>query len=301
MKLIRMFISGVRDAFKSVYRNFSLSVASISAISITLFVVAIGLIASFNVKSFSNDIKSDITMVVFLKLGVTDEDIVAFEKDIMNESNISPDWEKKTPTQRKEELEKDEEFWNSIAGLIDNEEEIFRYSYLIKVKDIEKIKETATNLEKNTSVESVDYGESTVEKMLSVFNIIEKIAVVVVLILIVVTIFLIVNTIKLTIFSRKREISIMRVVGASNWRIKNPFIFEGLIIGLLGALIPTIAVIYGYTAFYESLDNGKIFGSFIELLKPSPFVYHISLILILTGMVVGMFGSGRAVRKYLKI
>lgn len=301
MKMIRMFMSGIRDAFKSVYRNFSLSVASISAISITLFVVAIGLLASFNVKNFSNNIKSDVTMVVFLNLGVTEEDIVDFERDMMNESNVSPDWEKKTPTQRKEELKQDEEFWNSIAGVIDNEEEIFRYSYLIKVNDIEKIKETATNLKKNTSVESIDYGESTVEKMIAVFDIVEKIVIVVIIILIIVTIFLIVNTIKLTIFSRKREIMIMRVVGASNWRIKNPFIFEGLIIGMLGSLIPIIITIYGYTTFYDSLDNGKIFGSFIELIKPSPFVYHISLLLLLIGMVVGMFGSGRAVRKHLKV
>ena len=121
------------------------------------------------------------------------------------------------------------------------------------------------------------------------------------LILIVVTIFLIVNTIKLTIFSRKREISIMRVVGASNWTIKNPFIIEGFLIGVMGSIVPILITIYGYTAFYNSLDNGHLYSSIIEVLKPAPFVYIISLVILVLGALVGMVGSGRAVRRYLKV
>ena len=150
-------------------------------------------------------------------------------------------------------------------------------------------------------VQVVNYGETMVGNMLSTFDWVEKIAVAVVLILIFVTIFLIVNTIKLTIFSRKREISIMRVVGASNLMIKNPFIIEGFIIGLIGSVIPVIATIYGYSAFYNSLDDGHLFSSLIKLIDPYPFVYLISLVIVAIGVVVGMFGSARAVRKYLKI
>ena len=83
--------------------------------------------------------------------------------------------------------------------------------------------------------------------MINMFDFAGKVSIVVAVVLMVVTSFLIVNTIKLTIFSRKREISIMRVVGASNMTIKNPFIIEGFIIGLLGSIIPVIAVIVGYT------------------------------------------------------
>lgn len=301
MKLFRMIKFGIRDAFKSVRRNFSLSIASISCISITLLVVSLALIASFNVKNFSKDIKSDVTMVVFLNLGVTQEEVTSFENSLNSIDNIASDWEAKSPAERKEMLASDGDFWNSVAESIDNEEEIFHYSYLIKVKDITKMKETVKDLEDMPVVDYVNYGESMVEKLITMFDLIEKIAFTVVIVLVVVTIFLIVNTIKLTIFSRKREISIMRVVGASNWTIKNPFVIEGFLIGLLGSVFPIIVTIYGYTAFYNSLDNGQLFSSLIKVIDPYPFVYLISLILAMIGVLVGMFGSGRAVRKYLKV
>ena len=115
------------------------------------------------------------------------------------------------------------------------------------------------------------------------------------------TVFLIINTIKLTIFSRRREISIMRVVGASNITIKNPFIIEGFIIGLLGSILPVIAVIIGYKEFYSRLDNGHFMTFWLEFIEPEPFIYLVSLIIVATGVLVGMFGSSRAVRKYLKV
>ena len=93
----------------------------------------------------------------------------------------------------------------------------------------------------------------------------------------------------------------MRVVGASNITIKNPFIIEGFIIGLLGSIIPVVATIFGYRAFYERLDDGHFMTFWLEFLKPDPFIYLVSLIIIAIGVLVGMFGSSRAVRKYLKV
>ena len=118
--------------------------------------------------------------------------------------------------------------------------------------------------------------------------------------LIVVTAFLIVNTIKITIFSRQEEIEIKRLVGASNMSIKQPFIIEGLLIGILGSIIPILVTVYGYSYLYEK-TGGQMFSQFIKLVKPFPFSLHVSLILLAIGVVVGMYGSNRAVRKYLKI
>lgn len=301
MKLFRMIKCSIRDAFKSVFRNLSLSIASISCISITLLVVAVALLVSFNVKNFSKEIKSDVTMVVFLNLGVTNEEIESFENTLNSMENVLPGWEVQTPSERKNMLLEEDDFWNSVGSLIDNEEEIFHQSYMIKVKDINEINTTAKEFENMDVVQLVNYGEDVVEPMISVFDMIEKIAFLLVIILIIVTVFLIVNTIKLTIFSRKREISIMRVVGASNWTIKNPFIIEGFIIGLIGSIIPVLITIYGYTAFYNSFDDGHVLTTFTRLLEPQPFIFLVSLIVVVIGVVVGMFGSGRAVRKYLKI
>ena len=92
----------------------------------------------------------------------------------------------------------------------------------------------------------------------------------------------------------------MRLVGASNINIKIPFIFEGLFLGIMGSIIPIILATYGYSALYNYFD-GELFGNFVTLVKPNPFIFNIAGILLLIGMVVGMFGSWRSVRKHLKI
>ena len=92
----------------------------------------------------------------------------------------------------------------------------------------------------------------------------------------------------------------MRLVGASNFSIKQPFVIEGFCLGVLGSLIPIGVTLYGYSALYKHF-NGQLFSPFITLVKAEPFIYYVSLILLGLGIIVGMFGSYRAVRKYLKI
>ena len=301
MKLFRMMRYSIRDAFKSVFRNFSLSLASISCISITLVVVSLALLASFNVDRISSEIKSDVTMIVFLNLGITDEAVEKFEADLNAMENVEKNWEKKSAAERKEQFVEESGFGESIGDYIDNENEIFHMSYEIRVKDINKIGETAKELEDNDIVYRVNYGESMVKKLVDSFDLAKKVAYVVVLILVFVTVFLIVNTIKLTIFSRKKEISIMRVVGASNFTVKGPFVVEGFVLGVLGSIVPVLATIFGYRSFYDRFGNGFVLSETIELIKPYPLVLMISIGIVILGAIVGMLGSASAVRKYLKI
>ena len=298
MKPFRMFGRSVRDAFKSVKRNFSLSIASISCISITLIVVAIALIASINVEYVTRSIKKDVTVVAFTKLKASDEEIQKIKTSLDNISNIDNYAFKSRQTQ-KEEIIKEEEAFKFMEEWSDAETPL-RDSFLIKVKTLENIKDTVEEIKKIESIEIVDYGESTVERLLGAFRLVERIMIAMVLVLLIVTIFLIINTIKLTIFSRKREISIMRLVGASNFTIKNPFVIEGLIIGAIGSIFPIILTTYGYISLYEHF-GGEMFSSLFKLVKPEPFVFMISAVILALGMFVGMIGSARAVRKYLKI
>ena len=234
MKLFRMIKNGVRDAFNSVVRNFSLSIASISCISITLIVVALALLAAFNVENFSNKVGDNVTIVTFLKLGVSEDEVKEFEESLSKIDNVQDKWTKQTPEDRKKQLIEEDGFLSSVAGYIENESEVLHYRFDINVKDVKKISQTREQLIANKIVEKAEYGDETITRMINMFDFAGKISIVVAVTLMVVTSFLIVNTIKLTIFSRKGEISIMRVVGASNMTIKNPFIIEGFIIGLLG-------------------------------------------------------------------
>lgn len=299
MKLFRLFGRSIRDAFKSVIRNFSLSLASISCISITLLVVAASLIATTNVNNFTTLIEKDVTIVVFLNRDISETGLRTFETELSEVSNIESK-EFKSKEQSKKEMMEESDFFKSTMGEWSEKENPLKDSYLIKVKDITKIKDTASQIKDLENVEVVDYGEGMVEKLVTAFSLIKNICIALVLILVFVTVFLIMNTIKLTIFSRKREISIMRLVGASNFSIKTPFVIEGMIIGAIGSIFPIITVIYGYLAVYNHFE-GQLFSPLIKLINPTPYIYQISIIVLILGIIVGMIGSGRAVRKYLKV
>ena len=301
MKALRIFSRSIRDSIKSVFRNFSLSLASISCITITLIVVAVSIVLSNSVEKFTKLIEKDVTIVAFIDNDKTEEEIKGIEKEILALDNITPSNVKfRDKMDISNEMMESSEVFKGIMQDWTKEESPIQNTYQIKVDDIDHIGNTAKELEKISGITSVKYGAGMVEQMVNIFDTVRKICIVIVVALIVVTAFLIANTIKITIFSRKKEIEIMRLVGASNTNIKIPFIMEGLFLGILGSILPVVVTILGYTKIYEHF-NGRLFVSFITLEKPYPFVLYISGILVVIGMIVGMFGSWRAVRKYLKI
>lgn len=299
MKIFRMLGRSIRDAFKSVFRNFSLSLASISCITITLVIVAISIIASFNVQNFTNEIESDMTIVVFIENDATKEDLKDITKNIKKLSNVES-YKFKGKSEVKDDMSKESDVFKSVMSDWSEEDNPLKDTYQIKVKNVDEIASTAKTIKKMDKVSIVRYGEGLVEKMVNAFSSIKKVAYGVVIALVVVTMFLIINTIKLTIFSRKREISIMRLVGASNFSIKTPFIIEGMVLGLIGSIIPVILTTFGYLTFYKHFD-GYLFTKLIKLITPEPFIYTASGMVIIIGILVGMIGSASAVRKYLKI
>lgn len=299
MKPFRMFGRSIRDAFKSVFRNFSLSLASISCISITLIIVAIALLASLNVDNFAKMIKEDVTIVVFINREVQSDKINVIRAKLDQIENISS-IEYKSKNSIKNEMQSSSDTLESIMKDWQDENNPLKDTFQVKVDDIEKIENTASQIKKIEGVDSVNYGETMINKFLAAFKMLEKGTILAVILLIIVTVFLIINTIKLTIFSRKREISIMRLVGASNFSIKMPFVIEGMVLGLIGSIIPILVIIYGYYAVYKHF-GGQIFSPLIKLITPEPFIYIISLVVLVIGVVVGMIGSYQAVRKYLKV
>lgn len=299
MKAIRILLRNIRDGFKSVGRNLSLSIASISCITITLLIVGIAIVVSYNVENMTKLVKEDFTIVSFVNTSATDEEIQDLKKTIESYKNVES-VEHQTKTEIANEMK---DTSDSLSKIIDSWSEDSNPLYdtlLVKVRDTEKISKTAEQISDLDLIDEVQYGQGMVENLLSIFKVLEKAMIVAMIALVFVTLFLITNTIKITIFSRKREIEIMRLVGASNFSIKQPFVIEGFCLGFLGSLIPIAVTLYGYSALYKHF-NGQLFSPFIKLVPAEPFIYFVSLILLGLGVVVGMFGSYRAVRKYLKI
>lgn len=297
MKAIRILFRSIRDAFKSVFRNFSLSIASITCIVITLILVSISLIVSSNVNHFTQDIENELTIVVYLK-----EDVDESQKDnILNNIKNMSSYQSLVFKSKDEWKSEMQESLGDIKTILDDMEENPLYdSILVKVKNVSDLKATTDAIEEMDGIESASYGKESVDQMISIFKIVENVSMVIVVALILVTSFLISNTIRLTIYSRRYEIEIMRLVGTSNSAIKLPFEFEGLFLGIIGSIIPILLTVYTYIIAYDYFD-GYIFSHMIELVSPQNLLLNVSLVLVIIGGIVGMLGSWHAVRKYLKI
>lgn len=297
VKLVRIFFRSIRDALKSISRNFSLSMASVICVSITLIIVSVASILAANVKSATNSVENEMNIIVYVKSTALESDI----ENIKSEIDALKEVRKYTFTSKEEMKQELSDYDQSFKKILDYlEENPLLDSFIVFVKDIKSLSETAKKIEKIPNIESVKYGEGLVEEIVSAFDIVEKVSMGFVVALSLVTIFLITNTIKLTIFSRKNEIEIMRLVGASNGTIKLPFIFEGLTLGLIGSIIPVCLTIYGYIILYNTM-NGYMFTESLQFVSPYNFVFFLSFGLVIMGSIVGMFGSLFAVRKYLKI
>lgn len=301
MKFFRVIGRSLRDSLKSVGRNISLSLASITCVMITLIIVGVALVITYNVEGATNELKRDLSIFAFVSKDADEFDIKTIETEIKAIDNVDVDTVvfRDKASLKKEMMDSSETFQNIMENW-DDKENPLQNIYVVKVIDANKIGETATAIKNISKVSLVKYGEGMVDQLLVAFNGVEKFSFVAVIALVVVTIFLIINTIKLTIFSRKREISIMRLVGSSNISIKLPFIFEGMFIGIIGSIIPIGLVVYGYFWVYKTL-GGKLITDIIKLVPPSTIVFKIALFIVIIGAVVGMVGSSSAVRKYLKV
>ena len=297
MKAIRIVSRGIRDAFKSVIRNFSLSTAAITCSSITLILVAVSMIISYNVKNITNDLEKELTIVVYMKDTSTEENVNELKTSLEHMENVET-YDFKSKEAWKLEMKNYSDTFSTALDYLETNPLLD--SFTIYVKDVSHLKETTEEIRKFDFIESADYGEGMAENLVKAFDVIEKVTLVIVFALVLVTAFLIGNTIKLTIFSRRNEIEIMRLVGSSNISIRLPFLFEGLFLGILGSIIPILITIYGYVLLFDHF-NGYLFTQIIRLTEPFNFILYVSGILIIIGAIIGMFGSYRAVRKYLKI
>lgn len=297
MRAFRILSRSIRDSFKSVGRNFSLSMAAITCSTITLILVAISIILSYNVREITNSLERELTITTYVNKEATESDIDALKKELEEMSEVD-EYSFKSKEEWKAEMKNESDALNSTLDYF--EVNPLLDSFIIKVKNVNDLKNVTEKIRSYEFVASAEYGEGMVENIVGAFDIISRGTIIIVVALVLVTAFLISNTIKLTIFSRKTEIEIMRLVGASNATIKLPFIFEGFILGVLGSIIPVVVTIYGYILLYDRL-GGHVFSNMITLVTPFNFVFYVSFILLVVGSFVGMFGSYRAVRRHLKI
>ena len=297
MKGFILFGNSLRDAIKSLTRNIGLSFASFLCMALTLTMIAVVLIIVLNIQYVIFYLEKEIDITVYLEQNISSEEIISLEEQIKNISNVDT-VEFVSKETWKELVMDDSDFLNNTLNILG--ENPLLDSFDIHLKDLRLLSDTALKLEQIEGVYKVDYGQNFAQVIIEVFDAVKISVFILAFILILATFLLINNTIKLTIFSRKEEIEIMRLVGSSNLAIRLPFVFEGILIGFFSSLIPIILIMYSYLLFHEKIAHIALFQT-VSFIPPMPFLIYLAIVLILFGILFGMISSFNAVRKYLKI
>ena len=281
-------------ALRNLGRHMAMTLSSASAVAVTLTLMTLFLVLAANMNSFADHVETNLKIHASIDSLQKQDEIEHMEKLIKGISGV-----KTVEFSSKED---------ELNILIEESGSVFeRYKernpmpnvFIVEVEkatDIPQITKTLNNME---GIEKAQYGGESIQDMIDTFETIRYGGAVFILALGVLAIFLITNTIKMTIYTRQTEISIMRNVGAGNWYIKTPFMFEGMLIGMIGALIPVILTIFGYGFFYDFF-GGQFMSSMFVMQKPYPFTLQIAGVLFLSGAVVGIIGSFLAATKYLR-
>ena len=287
-----------RESFKSIARNGWMTFASVSAVTVTLLLVGVFLVIMMNLNHIADNVQNDVEIKVYVDNAADEATKTVIGTRIKEISQV--DTVVFSP--------KEKELNNLIDDLGENgdvfkpfeQDNPLRDAYVIKTKTPQDVVKVAKKIEKMEYVQSVKYGQGYVEKLFSFVNVARNIGIVLIIGLIFTAMFLISNTIKITIVARRREIEIMRLVGATNSFIRWPFFLEGLWLGILGAIIPIALISTLYSKLYE-YATPQITVKFVELLPSGTFIFQVSAILLLIGAFIGMWGSLMSVRKFLNV
>ncbi len=291
----------IKAAFKSIFRHMALSISAASAVTVTLVLVATFMLVALNISNFTRNIEDSVKIHVKIEQTYEDDEIAALGNQIHQIDGVSnvqysdKDSEMDAFLEYIQETGGTPSFYESYRG----ENNPLRDAFIIEVDEPENIEQIAEEIRALDGVETAEYGGASAKTMLDAFDSIRAGGAIFIIALSVLAMFLISNTIKMTIYARMEEISIMRNVGAANWFIKTPFMIEGMVIGLAGAILPILFTIFGYNALYNMID-GVLFTEMFALYPTIPFTLQVSGILALMGMLVGLFGSFFSVNKYLR-
>lgn len=297
MSKFRIMQSTFKQGFKSMWRNRGMGLASISSISAVLVILGAVLIVIMSINSLVKDIETRFDEIeIFLEEDINEEDrekIVDYAKSesaIKSIEYISPE----------EALEIYKESWEDEAYLLEGIEKLSD-SYKIRVNNIEDTVSVVEKIRGINGITRVKYNQEIIGKLTTFARYIRLGGIIVIAVLIAISVFIISNTIKLTVASRKREINIMKYVGATNTYIKTPFVLEGILFGILAALISIVIVYFGY-GYLVDLIKERLYVIFsVVLVPPQTILKDISIMFLAIGAGIGALGSMISMKKYLNV
>ena len=295
--MFRRFARHIKEGFIGIGRHFSMALSSIASVTITLLLIGLFLALTINLSVLTKEVESSISLSALVSYNVTSENQL---------SQVKSQIEKIPGVKEAKYQSKDDEFTYYVNQYPDlsefyelyREDNPFHDAFMVSVVDGSELENVKASLEKINGIDSVHDGGSNTYVLIDVLAKVRIFGGILVLGLTFLATYLIYNTIHITIEARETEIWIMRNVGAKNGFIRAPFLVEGIIIGILGSIIPIGAIIFGYLYAFK-VSGGVLLGVF-KLIEPYPFLLYLSLLLLGIGVVVGFIGSYFSVTRSLR-
>lgn len=282
-----------KEGFRNVWVNRLMSLASITVLMACLVIIGLGAMLFFNINALLDKIESQNVIMVYIEDGTTDEQIEKLEQDIFGLGNI----EKCDFVSKEEAFENSKKELGEDSALLEGMENPMPDAYKVTVSDMNLFKQTVKGLNSLEHIETVRENSDVADKLIDIRHAVTIVIAGMVLLLFIVSLFIIANTIRITMFSRRLEISIMKAVGATNWFIRWPFMIEGIVIGVISSLVSmgVLAGLYYGVAY--------VFKDLLMLFEPVAFgqyAGYIFLLFTLIGTFTGSVGSLISMGKYLK-
>ena len=285
-----------KEALKSMRRNGLMTLASISTVALSLFMLGVFLCGVINLNNMAASLENQVQLSVYLKDGLTTDQIMAVGRQVKAIPNLKHlEFVNKEQAMKefKERLGDQQQLVNALGGI-----NPLPNSYVLTFENPEDVKATAKLVSTFQGVESIHYGQDIIEELFRVTQIIRIGGIVLIGFLAAATLFIISNTIRLTVFARRKEIAIMKYVGATNWFIRWPFVIEGMLLGLTGAIIAVLCVGEFYHFITMEVSDSL---AFFPLVPMFPFFYQLVGCLIGGGIIVGIIGSTISLKQYMKV
>ena len=300
---IRTWNNMIKQGFKNVFRNRVMSLASISAITAALFVLGLVLAVVMNLNNIVVSLESKVEITIFVKKGTQYSELHSIEQQIKRWNGIS-EWEfiskaKALETWRRE--------WGDKGYLLDGynaENNPLPDSFLIRVEKPEYVDDIVLKAKSLKAAEKVQYSKDVVDSISSIASTTRLIGLIIVVLLIAMAMIIIHNTIRISVYSRRREINIMKYIGATDWYIRWPFLIEGLVLGLFGAFVSGGLTAGVYTLLLDRMGGRQIQNNFLSMLQLMPLddiIYQIIFLFLMVGGIVGISASMLSIRKHLKV
>lgn len=286
----------IKETYKSIRRNGFMSFASISTVAVSLLVLGMFLLIFLNTNHLAQYLESQVQVSVYMQDSATAEDL----KNVESKLKQMPGVVKVTPINKQQALARFEERLGDQKQLLDSlgKENPFPNSFEVQVDAPERIKTITPSIDQLPKVETAKFGQEVVEHLFSLTRILRIGGIILVIFLAMATLFIISNTIRLTVFARRKEVIIMKYVGATDWFIRWPFLLEGMTLGFFGAVIASLCLNSIYAGILERIHATL---AFLPLLSTSPLLIYVTLFLLAAGTGIGALGSYISLRKFLRV